>query len=152
MIKIKALEDNLDKEDDWRVINFTEEAPHSNDKFLYNGDLFYLNSVKPVKRFTGQIDAEGNEIYEGDILEPTFDDANFNHFSYPVVKWNGERYVFQLVSKCDIFLAPKMINTSQTIQGDYEIDHIHKVRYEALTPEVSRQYVVCGNNLEDDDY
>ena len=148
MIKIKALADNFNKDDDWKIINSTKEAPRIDDEFLYNGTLFYLNSVK---RFTGQIDAEGNEIYEGDILEPTFDDANFNQFSYPVVKWNGERSAFQLVSKCDIFLAPKMINTSQTIQGDYEIDHIHKVRYEALTPEVARQYIVCGNSFIDDE-
>ena len=147
MIKIKALEDILDKEDNWRVINFTEEAPRIDDEFLYNGGLFYLNSIK---RFTGQIDAEGNDIYENDILKPVFKD-NSNCFSNPVVKWNADRSAFQLVSHCDLILAPKMINTSQTIQGDYEIDHIHKVRYEALTPEVSRQYVVCGNSFIDDE-
>ena len=164
MMIIKAkLDDILEKEKDWKIINFTGNDFAGDKKyFAFGGNIYARNTIC---RATNLEDSKGNLIFENDRLKPAdyvppefLDDAALEEvanpekqFSNPVVRWVPERSAFYLVSERIIQTAPQIINTGKDIHADYEVDHIRTVRFVALTKEEARRWIVYGNTIDNPD-
>ena len=132
------------------------------DNYTFLNSNYVENAT--ICRFTGLKDANGTDIYENDRLKPaysvdtlTITDEELKElekdgcFSNPVVRWNPERARFQVISEYIYQTPPKMIGDERYIQSDYTVDHVRRVRFQALTSTVASLYTVYGNTIDNPD-
>jgi len=150
MREIKFRGRKLDEED-WLIGNLSIDGKKC---FIYNnfGSVGYAVDPKTIGQFTGLVDMDGNEIYEGDILYNRID-GSIKEVMFEYGLYNGESYAIgynEPISSNNVRVVGNIYDAAKVPKNFKEFKKLRKL-YKKLSksPEIIEQTFRVNDTIEE---